>query len=42
MFEKWGTAMEKDYLVKSIIELLVNCNDVELLRLIKSLLNVKS
>lgn len=34
--------MEKDYLIKSIENLLIECNDIELLYLIKSLLSVKS
>ena len=34
--------MEKDYLVKTIENLLIECNDIELLYLIKSLLSVKS
>ena len=34
--------MEKDYLVKSIENLLAECNDIELLYLIKSLLSVES
>ena len=34
--------MEKDYLVKTIENLLIECNDIELLYLVKSLLSVKS
>ena len=34
--------MEKDYLIKLIENLLVECNDIELLYLIKSLLSVES
>ena len=34
--------MEKDYLIKSIENLLIECNDIELLYLIKSLLSVES
>ena len=34
--------MEKDYLIETINKLLVDCNDIELLYLIKSLLSVKS
>ena len=34
--------MEKNYLIETIYNLLVECNDIELLYLIKSLLNVKN
>ena len=34
--------MEKNYLIETINELLVECNDIELLYLIKSLLSVES
>ena len=34
--------MEKDYLIKSIENLLTECNDIELLYLIKSLLSVEN
>ena len=34
--------MEKDYLLKVIENLLAECNDIELLYLIKDLLSVKS
>jgi hypothetical protein len=34
--------MEKDYLIETIIKLLLNCNDMELLYLIKSLLSAES
>ena len=34
--------MEKDYLIKTIENLLIDCDDIELLYLIKSLLSVKS
>jgi hypothetical protein len=34
--------MEKDYLIKTIETLLTECNDIELLYLIKSLLSVES
>ena len=34
--------MEKDYLIKAIENLLIDCNDIELLYLIKSLLSVKN
>ena len=31
--------MEKDYLIKTIVNLLANCNDIELLYLIQNLLS---
>ena len=34
--------MEKDYLIEAIKILLIECNDIELLYLIKSLLSVKN
>ena len=34
--------MEKNYLIENIIKLLIECNDIELLYLIKNLLNVKN
>lgn len=34
--------MEKEYLIKSIENLLTECTDIELLYLIQSLLNVKN
>ena len=34
--------MERDYLIKTIENLLIECNDMELLYLVKSLLSVKS
>ena len=34
--------MEKYYLIKAIEKLLIDCNDIELLYLIKSLLSVES
>lgn len=34
--------MEKDYLIKAIGTLLTECNDIELLHLIKSLLSVEN
>ena len=34
--------MEKDYLIKAIENLLAECNDIELLYLVKSLLSVEN
>lgn len=34
--------MEKNYLIETIYKLLAECNDIELLYLIKNLLNVES
>ena len=34
--------MEKDYLIETVYKLLTECNDIELLYLIKGLLSVES
>lgn len=42
MFDLRGVAMEKDYIIETIKQLLEECTDIELLYLIQGLLSVKS
>ena len=42
MFECWGVAMERDFIIETIKELLNTCDDIELLYLIQSLLSGES